>query len=117
MPVHTCQYIFVIDGRGARCLFGDQTLFCRAPDFWRVGGFEATLPIMEDADLCMRMHSSGASQPNGPCVQQESFNSRSSFAPLSAVQQWARRRGQIVMVKTAATHNAGRAEHSLLRCA
>ncbi|KAL4856264.1 putative mycofactocin biosynthesis glycosyltransferase MftF [Chlorella vulgaris] len=37
--------------RGLRCLFGDQTLFCRAADFRNVGGYDGRLPIMEDADL------------------------------------------------------------------
>lgn len=41
---------------GLRCMFGDQSLFCRAKDFWRIGGFDSRLPIMEDADLCVRMH-------------------------------------------------------------
>ena len=45
--------------RGARLLFGDQTLFCRACDFRRVGGYAPRLPIMEDADLCVRLHMAG----------------------------------------------------------
>ena len=45
--------------RGLRCLFGDQTLFCRAADFYSVGGFAERLPIMEDADLCLRLHLAG----------------------------------------------------------
>jgi rSAM/selenodomain-associated transferase 2 len=45
--------------RGLRCLFGDQTLFCRAADFRRAGGFDGALPIMEDADLCIRLHERG----------------------------------------------------------
>ena len=45
--------------RGARLLFGDQTLFCRACDFRRVGGYAPRLPIMEDADLCIRLHMAG----------------------------------------------------------
>ena len=45
--------------RGARLLFGDQTLFCRTADFKRVGGYAARLPIMEDADLCIRLHMAG----------------------------------------------------------
>ncbi|KAI7839606.1 hypothetical protein COHA_006673 [Chlorella ohadii] len=60
--------------RGLRILFGDQTLFCRAADFrkaadipsvqMRVGGYDSRLPIMEDADLCLRLHMAGpASQP------------------------------------------------------
>lgn len=45
--------------RGLKCMFGDQSLFCRAGDFWRVGGYNEALPIMEDADLCVRMHENG----------------------------------------------------------
>ena len=45
--------------RGARLLFGDQTLFCRACDFRRAGGYASRLPIMEDADLCIRLHMAG----------------------------------------------------------
>ncbi len=55
-------------GRGLRCLFGDQTLFCRASDLWRVGGFDGSLPIMEDADLCIRMHEAGP-DASAPAVQ------------------------------------------------
>ena len=40
---------------GLRVLFGDQVMFCRRSDFWACGGFDATLPIMEDADLCLRL--------------------------------------------------------------
>jgi hypothetical protein len=29
------------------------------PDFWACGGFDATLPIMEDADLCLRLSQLG----------------------------------------------------------
>ncbi|KAL0037584.1 hypothetical protein WJX77_003760 [Trebouxia sp. C0004] len=47
--------------RGIRCLFGDQTLFCRAADFKAVSGFQNDLPIMEDVDLCIRMHEAGTS--------------------------------------------------------
>jgi len=45
--------------RGLRCLFGDQSLFCRRDDFRRVGGYNHALPIMEDADLCVRLHHGG----------------------------------------------------------
>ena len=47
--------------RGLRVLFGDQAMFCRARDFAYVGGFDEALPIMEDADLCVRMHVAGPS--------------------------------------------------------
>ena len=42
-------------GKGLRILFGDQVIFCRRQDFLDCGGFDATLPIMEDADLCLRL--------------------------------------------------------------
>ncbi|AFY78486.1 MAG: TIGR04283 family arsenosugar biosynthesis glycosyltransferase [Hydrococcus sp. C42_A2020_068] len=41
--------------RGLRLLFGDQVMFCRRSDFWDCGGFDRELPIMEDADLCLRL--------------------------------------------------------------
>ncbi|MDX2217114.1 MAG: TIGR04283 family arsenosugar biosynthesis glycosyltransferase [Oculatellaceae cyanobacterium bins.114] len=41
--------------KGLRLLFGDQVMFCRRQDFWRCGGFDATLPIMEEADLCLKL--------------------------------------------------------------
>ena len=44
---------------GGLALFGDQSLFCRAVDFRHVGGFDESLPIMEDVQLCIRyMHCS-----------------------------------------------------------
>ncbi len=57
-----CHLVYVAVrscNRGIRCLFGDQTLFCRAADFKAVGGFQDDLPIMEDVDLCIRMHEAG----------------------------------------------------------
>lgn len=44
------QYI-----HGLRCLFGDQNIFCRRDEFFKVGGFDDSLVIMEDVDLCLRM--------------------------------------------------------------
>ncbi|MGK7880878.1 MAG: TIGR04283 family arsenosugar biosynthesis glycosyltransferase [Crocosphaera sp.] len=41
--------------KGLRLLFGDQVMFCRRSDFWKCNGFDANLPIMEDADLCLRL--------------------------------------------------------------
>ena len=46
------QYLF----GGMRLLFGDQAMACRATDFAAVGGFGERLPVMEDADLCVRMN-------------------------------------------------------------
>ncbi len=44
---------------GLRVLFGDQVMFCRRTDFVTCGGFDATLPLMEDADLCLRLSQLG----------------------------------------------------------
>lgn len=41
--------------KGLRLLFGDQAIFCRRVDFWEGGGFDNTLPIMEEADLCLKL--------------------------------------------------------------
>lgn len=41
--------------RGLRLLFGDQVMFCRRADFWHCGGFDPDLPILEDADLCLKL--------------------------------------------------------------
>lgn len=41
--------------RGLRLLFGDQVIFCRRADFWQVGGFDQAMPIMEEADLCLKL--------------------------------------------------------------
>ncbi len=45
--------------RGLRLLFGDQVMFCRRAEFWECGGFNETLPIMEDGDLCLRLVQKG----------------------------------------------------------
>jgi len=42
-------------GKGLRLLFGDQVMFCRREDFLRCGGFDPTLEIMEEADLCLKL--------------------------------------------------------------
>jgi rSAM/selenodomain-associated transferase 2 len=41
--------------RGLRLLFGDQAMFCRRADFLACGGFDPALPIMEEADLCLKL--------------------------------------------------------------
>jgi rSAM/selenodomain-associated transferase 2 len=41
--------------KGLRLLFGDQVIFCRRIDFWECGGFDIALPIMEEADLCLKL--------------------------------------------------------------
>lgn len=41
--------------RGARLLFGDQVIFCRREQFAAVGGYNGDLPIMEEADLLLKL--------------------------------------------------------------
>src|SRR4028119_281060 len=41
--------------KGLRLLFGDQVMFCRRHDFWQVGGFDSAIPILEEADLCLKL--------------------------------------------------------------
>lgn len=41
--------------KGLRLLFGDQVIFCRRADFLHVGGFDSTIAIMEEADLCLKL--------------------------------------------------------------
>lgn len=41
--------------KGLRLLFGDQVMFCRRADFWNCGGFDNNLPILEEADLCLKL--------------------------------------------------------------
>ena len=41
--------------KGLRVLFGDQVIFCRRSDFENCGGFDERLPIMEDADICLKL--------------------------------------------------------------
>lgn len=41
--------------KGLRLLFGDQVMFCRRTDFWDCGGFDSTLPILEEGDLCLKL--------------------------------------------------------------
>ncbi|KAI3437612.1 hypothetical protein D9Q98_000064 [Chlorella vulgaris] len=75
--------------RGLRCLFGDQTLFCRAADFRNVGGYDGRLPIMEDADLCIRLQMTGpvecSKRRRGRVVQVNSVPNRTSGRRLA---QW-----------------------------
>jgi rSAM/selenodomain-associated transferase 2 len=41
--------------KGGRLLFGDHAMFARRTAFDAIGGFDETLGIMEDADLCTRI--------------------------------------------------------------
>ena len=57
-------------------------MFCRKRDFLHVGGFDETLPIMEDADLCIRMHEAGAAPP-APSLPAPIQSHMASKDPLS----------------------------------
>jgi len=52
-PLLFRPYLFFF--KGLRLLFGDQVMFCRRGDFWACGGFDPALPIMEEADLCLKL--------------------------------------------------------------
>ncbi len=41
--------------RGVRLLFGDHAMFFRRADFLAVGGCDPGLPVMEEADLCIKL--------------------------------------------------------------
>lgn len=44
---------------GLRLLFGDQVMFCRRRDYEECGGFDPTMEIMEEADLCLKLNRLG----------------------------------------------------------
>ena len=41
--------------RGGRLLFGDHAMFFRRQDFESIHGFDESMMVMEEADLCVRM--------------------------------------------------------------
>lgn len=45
--------------KGLRLLFGDQLIFCRKADYISSGGFNPSMMIMEEADLCIKMNRLG----------------------------------------------------------
>ena len=45
--------------RGARLLFGDQAIFCRASSFHAIGGYDPDQAIMEEADFLLRLVRAG----------------------------------------------------------
>jgi glycosyltransferase involved in cell wall biosynthesis len=76
--------------RGLRCLFGDQAMFVDAACFQSVGGFDESLPIMEDADLCVRMHESGWTRGSNFFAEgtEERFEGAARCAPLTCRGKW-----------------------------
>lgn len=55
-PLFFKPHLFV---KGLRLLFGDQVMFCRRSDFLEFGGFDVNIPIMEEADLCLKLLQKG----------------------------------------------------------
>ncbi|CAL8463467.1 g3001 [Coccomyxa elongata] len=100
--------------RGIRCLFGDQTLFCRAAEFHRVNGFDGNLPIMEDVDLCIRLHEAGPQPPASAVqtLQPASSPVRRQHMLMDGLKRWAARRGQVVMVQNPHACTSGRRLHA-----
>ncbi len=49
-------------------LFGDQVLFCRKEDYFKAGGFDQTMVVMEEADFCLKMSSLGKEKMLHRCV-------------------------------------------------
>lgn len=52
-PLLFRPYLFFF--KGARLLFGDQVIFCRRDQFLAVGGYTDTMPVMEEADLLLKL--------------------------------------------------------------
>jgi len=52
---HPYAYFF----KGLRLIFGDQVMFCRKKDFRKINGFDKNVPIMEEADFCLRINMLG----------------------------------------------------------
>jgi rSAM/selenodomain-associated transferase 2 len=55
-PLIFKPHLFV---KGLRLLFGDQVMFCRRNYFLEIGGFDVNIPIMEEADLCLKLVQKG----------------------------------------------------------
>lgn len=51
-PLLTRPHLFI---GGVRLLFGDHAMFFRRRHFLAVGGCDESLPIMEEADLCIKL--------------------------------------------------------------
>jgi hypothetical protein len=85
--------------RGLRILFGDQALFCRAAPFRAVGGFDTDVPIMEDFDLCLKLHYGAGSTAPGR------FRRDAATSPLSR-----HRRGRVVQLRRCVATDARRFE-------
>ncbi len=68
---------------GLRLLFGDQVMFCRQRDFLACGGFDSSLAIMEEADLCLKLSQRGRIRQVNRIVQ-SSDRRVAQWGPLKA---------------------------------
>lgn len=71
---------------GFRLLFGDQVMFCRKSDFIKIGGFNYELPILEDADLCLRLNKLGSIKQ----LKEKVYSSDRKIATLGIFQAYIR---------------------------
>lgn len=69
--------------KGLRLLFGDQVIFCRQQDFSDCGGFDSSLNIMEEADLCIKLTQKGRIRQVNRIVQ-SSDRRVAKWGPLKA---------------------------------
>ena len=91
-------------------------MFCGKADLLHAGGFDESLPIMEDADLCIRMHEAGpaAACPSvaAQCESGTSSNSRylrsAEASSPDDLKRHSRRRGRIKLVWWPMAETSGR---------
>ena len=81
-------------------------MFCSKADLLHAGGFDESLPIMEDADLCIRMHEAGpvaacpvvtAQCESGPSSNSRYLRSAEASSP-DELKRHSRRRGHYQIV-------------------
>lgn len=70
-------------GKGLRLLFGDQVMFCRRADFQACDGFDPDQPILEEADLCLKLCRRGRIRQVNRVVQ-SSDRRVAAWGPLKA---------------------------------
>lgn len=80
-PLLFHPYLFF--SKGLRLLFGDQVIFCRRADFQACGGFDPNQPILEEADLCLKLCRRGRIRQVNRVVQ-SSDRRVAAWGPLKA---------------------------------
>ena len=64
--------------QGLRVFYGDQSIFVRVGTFESCGGYDASLALMEDADLCVRAHATTRERSGKAVCEQLSERVRTS---------------------------------------